>query len=75
MAQQAPALLQLQDSGVISVSVNLLLGKAEVQFNPDKTGPRNLIQAVEDAGFDAGKAQAHLGHIPALHDVSSLRFP
>ena len=25
----------------------------QVHFNPDVTGPRHLIQAVEDAGFDA----------------------
>jgi len=40
--------------GVISVTVNLILGKAEVRFNPDKTGPRSLVHAVSHAGFDAG---------------------
>ena len=25
----------------------------QVQYNPDVTGPRHLIAAVEDAGFDA----------------------
>ena len=24
-----------------------------MEFHPDKTGPRHLIQTVEDAGFDA----------------------
>ena len=30
----------------------------QVQFDPDLTGPRHLIQAVEDAGFDAQVADA-----------------
>lgn len=34
-------------------AVNLLAGKAEVQYNPDITGPRFLIHAVQDAGFEA----------------------
>ena len=25
----------------------------QVQYNPDATGPRHLIAAVEDAGFEA----------------------
>eukprot|EP00891_Asterochloris_glomerata_P002470 jgi/Astpho2/2470/e_gw1.00048.183.1_t len=44
--------LQAQ-SGVLGASVNVLAGRAEVQYNPDVTGPRHLIAAVEDAGFDA----------------------
>jgi len=37
--------------GVETVSVALLPeGGAEVRFNPDKTGPRALIEAIEDAG-------------------------
>lgn len=34
-------------------SVNLLAGKAEVQYNPDTTGPRHIIKAVQEAGFEA----------------------
>jgi len=41
-------------AGVEAVSVALLPeGSAEVRFNPDLTGPRVLIEAIEDAGFDA----------------------
>ena len=39
--------------GMQRASVNLLAGKAEVQYNPDKTGPRHIIQAVQEAGFEA----------------------
>lgn len=34
-------------------AVNLLAGKAEVQYNPDITGPRFLIHCIQDAGFEA----------------------
>ncbi|KAL3154215.1 hypothetical protein ABBQ32_013720 [Trebouxia sp. C0010 RCD-2024] len=39
--------------GVVSAAVNLLAKRAEVQFDPDVTGPRALIEAIQDAGFDA----------------------
>lgn len=40
--------------GVESVSVALLPeGSAEVRFDPNETGPRAFVNAVEDAGFDA----------------------
>jgi Cu+-exporting ATPase len=38
---------------VQKAAVNLLAGKAEVQYNPDMTGPRFLIHCVQDAGFEA----------------------
>ena len=41
------------ESLVQKAAVNLLAGKAEVQYNPDVTGPRHLIHAVQDAGFEA----------------------
>ena len=34
-------------------SVNLLAGKAEVQYDPDVTGPRHIIVSVQEAGFEA----------------------
>lgn len=39
--------------GVVEAAVNLLAGTAEVRFDSGTTGPRHLIQAIEDAGFDA----------------------
>ncbi|KAK9810274.1 hypothetical protein WJX72_007760 [[Myrmecia] bisecta] len=47
--------------GVRSVTVNLLAGRAEVEFDPDKTGPRHLIEAVEDMGFEAEATGADRG--------------
>eukprot|EP00894_Picocystis_sp_ML_P004363 jgi/Pico_ML_1/54880/g736.t1 len=43
--------------GVQSVSVNLLAGSAEVYFQSDKTGPRSILQAVDDIGFEASLAE------------------
>jgi hypothetical protein len=36
-----------------SAAVNLLAGAAEVTYDPDATGPRHIIAAVQDAGFEA----------------------
>ena len=41
-------------SGVEDVTVSLLPeGSAEVRFDPDATGPRAFVDAIDDAGFDA----------------------
>ena len=39
--------------GVQAAAVNLLSGVAEVEFDPEVTGPRHLVEAVEGAGFEA----------------------
>lgn len=39
--------------GVQAVTVNLLSGVAEVQYDPEIAGPRHLVDAVENAGFTA----------------------
>mmetsp|Transcript_30245 Transcript_30245/g.58122 ORF Transcript_30245/g.58122 Transcript_30245/m.58122 type:complete len:1009 (+) Transcript_30245:178-3204(+) len=38
--------------GVLEARVNLLQSCAEVRFDPDATGPRSLIAAVDDLGFE-----------------------
>jgi len=38
--------------GVSHASVNLMLATAEVDYNPSLIGPRDMIRAVEEAGFD-----------------------
>ncbi|EIE26688.1 heavy metal P-type ATPase [Coccomyxa subellipsoidea C-169] len=64
----AVELALLNHQGVQRAAVNLLAGKAEVQYNPDVTGPRHIIQAVQEAGFEA-----HLlrGDRPANGDQKS----
>ncbi|KAK9916964.1 hypothetical protein WJX75_009286 [Coccomyxa subellipsoidea] len=64
----AVELALLNHEGVQRASVNLLAGKAEVQYNPDVTGPRHIIESVQEAGFEA-----HLlrGDRPANADQNS----
>jgi Cu+-exporting ATPase len=42
--------------GVTSAAVSALAGSAEVRFDPGATGPRDLLAAVEGAGFGAALA-------------------
>ncbi|KAK9841413.1 hypothetical protein WJX74_005280 [Apatococcus lobatus] len=39
--------------GVHHASVNLLANVAEVDYDPDITGPRAMLETVDDAGFEA----------------------
>ena len=59
-------------AGVESVSVALLPeGSAEVRFNPDLTGPRVFIGAIEDAGFDAIISSANHGQQRKVNPTAS----
>ncbi|MDO5356944.1 MAG: heavy metal-associated domain-containing protein [Conchiformibius sp.] len=40
-------------AGVAQAEVDLAAAQARVQFNPQQTDAVALVQAVEDAGFDA----------------------
>ncbi|GMH33228.1 hypothetical protein BSKO_01062 [Bryopsis sp. KO-2023] len=40
-------------SGVSEASVSIVTGKAEIIYNPDATGPRDLIRAVQNLNFTA----------------------
>ena len=40
--------------GVLSVNVALATERGRITYDPDVTGPRDLIKAVEDMGFEAG---------------------
>eukprot|EP01025_Chloroclados_australasicus_P021671 TRINITY_DN22727_c0_g1_i7.p1 TRINITY_DN22727_c0_g1~~TRINITY_DN22727_c0_g1_i7.p1 ORF type:complete len:1004 (+),score=157.35 TRINITY_DN22727_c0_g1_i7:25-3012(+) len=42
----------LSQNGVQKASVNLLAGKATIRYDPDIIGIRDLMNAIEDAGFD-----------------------
>lgn len=39
--------------GVRGISVNLVTGVAEVTYDPSVVGPRDIVQAIEDLGYDA----------------------
>jgi Cu+-exporting ATPase len=36
------------EPGIIQVVVNLSLNRARVKYDTDKTGPRNIIAAIQD---------------------------
>ncbi|HRO67128.1 MAG TPA: cation transporter, partial [Pseudobdellovibrionaceae bacterium] len=40
-------------AGVLEASVNLATEKAAVTYRPSQTTPQSLVQAVEDAGYQA----------------------
>lgn len=46
-----------QTVGVMDAAVNLLSGMAEVRYDPELTGPRHLLQAISQAGFQAELAE------------------
>ena len=61
----------LATPGVQSASVNLLSCMAEVQYDPEATGPRHLLAAVTGAGFQAAAVSGQrLGECAA--DVGGL---
>lgn len=43
-------------NGVLDVSAQPLTGKVEVKFDPDRTGPRSMISALQEAGYVAALA-------------------
>lgn len=65
-------------AGVEEVTVVLLPnGSAEVEFDPDVTGPRELIVTIEDAGFDARVSSSErvgAGARPNATDAEASRF-
>ena len=42
-----------KSTGVVSASVALATGKAQIRFDPVELGPRDLIQIIEGIGFEA----------------------
>ncbi len=43
--------------GVDAISVNLTTEKAEIKFNPNFIGPRDIIEEIEDVGYTASLSQ------------------
>lgn len=40
-------------AGVLEATVNFATGQAVVKYEPDCVGPRDMLEAVEDAGYEA----------------------
>ncbi|XP_078475018.1 copper-transporting ATPase 2-like isoform X1 [Lampetra planeri] len=61
-----------QCHGVTSTAVALATNRAHVEFDPDQIGPRDIIKAVQNAGFHAvhlkrDRTGNHLDHSDKIH--------
>ena len=52
------------------IKVALLAEKADITFNPDITGPKALVQCIQDLGFDAELIGMHEG--PTEHKLDLI---
>lgn len=61
-------------SGVESASVNLLANNASVSFDPNITGPRDFIRAIEDVGFEAEITTGEQSNLSDRNNAEVLEF-
>ena len=45
--------------GILNISVALATSKGSVTYDAELTGPRDIINHIEDLGFDAELASSH----------------
>ncbi|KAG8124339.1 hypothetical protein E2320_019699 [Naja naja] len=64
--------LQKED-GIVSVLVALMAGKVEVIYKPDKIQPLEIIQLIEELGFEATVLQDYAGRDGNI-DVKGIGF-
>ncbi|KAG8524815.1 Copper-transporting ATPase 2 [Galemys pyrenaicus] len=50
-----------KESGILSVLVALMAGKAEVKYNPEVIQPLEIAQLIQDLGFDAAVLEDYAG--------------
>uniref|UniRef100_A0A8B9HI14 P-type Cu(+) transporter n=1 Tax=Astyanax mexicanus TaxID=7994 RepID=A0A8B9HI14_ASTMX len=75
----------MKQKGIVYASVALATNKAHVKYDPEVTGPRDIIRLIENLGFEASlvkkdRSGSHLDHIlifcidllPLLRPCSSL---
>lgn len=48
-------------SGILSVLVALMAGKAEVKYNPEVIQPLEIVQLIQDLGFGAAVMEDYQG--------------
>lgn len=65
MSLQRPSLecysCGLTVSGILSVLVALMAGKAEVKYNPEVIQPLEIAQLIQDLGFEAAVMEDYAG--------------
>lgn len=57
--------------GVVTGSVNLMTNRARVEYDKQKTGPRDIIAAIEDCGFEASLSRTAERDVKALQDMET----
>lgn len=59
-------------SGILSVLVALMAGKAEVKYNPDVIQPVEIAQLIQDLGFEATVMEDYTGSDGDLELIVSM---
>ncbi|KAM6099365.1 copper-transporting ATPase 2 isoform 1-T1 [Theristicus caerulescens] len=59
----------MRTNGIFYASVALATCKAHIQFDPEITGPRDIIKAIEEIGFHASVAR----RVPNAHNLDHKR--
>ncbi|CAO3626284.1 unnamed protein product [Cunninghamella blakesleeana] len=63
--------------GVLSISVNLMTESAKIQYDENKIGVRNIVEAIESLGFDAlvsnGSKNAQLESLSKVREIQEWK--
>uniref|UniRef100_A0A8B9HJA2 P-type Cu(+) transporter n=1 Tax=Astyanax mexicanus TaxID=7994 RepID=A0A8B9HJA2_ASTMX len=71
----------MKQKGIVYASVALATNKAHVKYDPEVTGPRDIIRLIENLGFEASlvkkdRSGSHLDHMTnEIHKVRHVCFP
>lgn len=60
--------------GVLDASANAVSGRADVRYDPDRIGPRALLTALSEAGYEARPAPLDAGVDGSLLRAKEVRF-
>lgn len=60
--------------GVLDASANAVSGRADVRYDPDRIGPRTLLTALSEAGYEARPAPLDSGIDGTLLRAKEVRF-
>ena len=63
----------LKQSGVLSASVALTTNSAKFTFNPDLIGVRDIIEQIENLGFEASISKCNHNKLEALSHARTIK--